>query len=57
MNEKFSVNDFLNPLESLERTLEILEDFYLDERFEEMSDAFELIEKYKRAMSILKEVE
>ena len=57
MNEKFSVNDFLNPLESLEQTLEILEDFYLDERFEEMDDALELIENYKKAVNILKEVE
>lgn len=54
MNEKFSVNDFLIPLESLERTLGILEDFYLDERFEDMDDALELIENYKRAISILK---
>ena len=56
MNEKFSVNDFVSPLKSLEQTLEMLEDFYLDERFEDMGDAFELIENYKRAVSILKEV-
>ena len=56
MNEKFSLNDFVSPLESLEQTLEMLEDFYLDERFEDMDDAFELIENYKRAVSILKEV-
>lgn len=57
MNEKFSVNDFMVPLESLEQTLEMLEDFYLDERFEEMDDALKLIENYKRAVSILKEVQ
>lgn len=57
MNEKFSVNDFMVPLESLEHTLEMLEDFYLDERFEEMDDALKLIENYKRAVSILKEVQ
>ena len=56
MDEKFSVNDSLSPLENLERTLEMLEDFYLDEQFEDMGDAFELIENYKRAVSILKEV-
>ena len=57
MNEKFTVNDFVSPLESIEQVLEMLEDFYLDERFEDMEDAFELIENYKRAVSILKEVE
>lgn len=57
MNEKFSVNDFMVPLESLEQTLEMLEDFYLDERFEYMDDALKLIENYKRAVSILKEVQ
>lgn len=57
MNKKFSVNDFLSPLESLEQTLEMLEDFYLDERFEQMDDALKLIENYKRAVSILKEVQ
>lgn len=56
MNEKFTVNDFVSPLESIEQVLEMLEDFYLDERFEDMDDASELIEKYKRAVSILKEV-
>lgn len=56
MNEKFTVNDFVSPLESIEQVLEMLEDFYLDERFEDMEDAFELIENYKRAVSILKEV-
>ena len=57
MNEKFTVNDFVSPLESIEQVLEMLEDFYLDERFEDMDDAFELIENYKRAVNILKEVE
>lgn len=56
MNEKITVNDFLSPLGSLEQTLDILEEFYLDERFENMDDAFELIENYKRAVRILKEV-
>ena len=56
MNEKFTVNDFVSPLESIEQVLEMLEDFYLDKRFEDMDDASELIENYKRAVSILKEV-
>ena len=57
MKEKFSVDDFTNPLENLERVLEMLEEFHLDERFEDMDDALELIESYKRAVSILKEVQ
>lgn len=52
MNEKFSVDDFIGPLENLERVLEMLEEFYLDERFEDMDDAFELIGSYKEAVSI-----
>ncbi|HIS17506.1 MAG TPA: hypothetical protein IAC02_02710 [Candidatus Coprovivens excrementavium] len=56
MNEKFSVDDFISPLENLERVLEMLEEFHLDERFEDMDDALELIESYKKAVSTLKEV-
>ena len=56
MKEKFSVGDFVSPLESLEQVLIMLEEFHLDERFEDMDDALELIESYKRAVSILKEV-
>ena len=56
MNEKFSVDDFIGPLENLEHILEMLEEFYLDERFEDMDDAFELIENYKESVSILKGV-
>ena len=57
MNEKFSVDDFISPLENLEQVLIMLEEFHLDERFEDMDDALELIESYKKAVSILKEVE
>ena len=56
MNEKFSVDDFISPLETLEQVLKMLEEFHLDERFEDMDDAFELIESYQKAVSILKEV-
>ena len=56
MNENFSVDDFTNPLESLDQVLEMLEGFYSDERFEDMDDALELIESYKKAVSVLKEV-
>ena len=56
MKEKFSVDDFLSPLESLKQVLIMLEEFHLDKRFEDMDDAFELIESYKKAVSILKEV-
>ena len=57
MKEKFSVDDFMAPLESLEQVLTMLEEFHLDERFEDMDDAFELIESYKKAVNKLKEVE
>ena len=56
MNEKFTIDDFISPLENLERVLEMLEEFHLDGRFEDMDDALELIESYKRAVSTLKEV-
>ena len=56
MKEKFSIDDFLSPLENLEQVLIMLEDFYLDERFEDIDDAFELIESYKKAVNKLKEV-
>lgn len=56
MNEKFTVDDFTNPLENLEQVLEMLGGFYSDGRFEDMDDALELIESYKRAVDILKEV-
>lgn len=56
MKEKFSVDDFVSPLESLEQVLIMLEEFHLDERFEDMDDAFELIESYKKAVNKLKEV-
>lgn len=56
MKEKFSVDDFMTPLESLEQVLKMLEEFHSDERFEDMDDAFELIENYKKSVSKLKEV-
>ena len=56
MKEKFSVDDFMTPLESLEQVLRMLEEFHLDERFEDMDDALELIESYKKAVGILKVV-
>lgn len=57
MKEKFSVDVFLSPLKNLEQVLKMLEEFYLDERFEDMDDALELIEGYKKSVSTLKEVE
>ena len=56
MKEKFSVDDFLSPLKNLEHVLKMLEEFHLDECFEDMDDAFELIESYKKAVGILKVV-
>ena len=48
MKEKFSVDYFMTPLESLEQVLTTLEELHLYERFEDMDDAFELIESYKK---------
>ena len=56
MKEKFSVDDFMTPLESLEQVLKMLEEFHSDERFEDVDDAFESIESYKESVSILKGV-
>ena len=56
MEEKFSSDNFLSPLKNLEQVLKMLEEFHLDERFEDMDDAFELIESYKKAVNKLKEV-
>ena len=55
MNEKFSVDDFISPLENLERVLKAIEGYRLDGRFEDADDALELIGSYKKAVSILKE--
>ena len=55
MNEKFSVDDFVSPLKSLEQVLNMLEGFYLDGRFEDIDNALELIESYKTAVNTLKE--
>ena len=57
MDEKFTVDDFISSLESFERVLETLEEFYLDEGFEDTGDALELIEGYKKAVSVFKGVE
>lgn len=56
MKEKFSVDDFESPLENLEQVLKMLEVFHLDGRFEDMDNALKLIEGYKKAVNILKEV-
>ena len=56
MNEKITVDYFESPLESLEQVLRMLEEFHSDERFEDMDDAFELIESYKKAVNKLKGV-
>ena len=57
MNEKFSVDDFISPLENLEHVLEMLEGFYSDGRFEDMDDALELIESYKRAVDLVRTIQ
>lgn len=57
MDEKFTIDDFISSLENFERVLETLEEFYLDEGSEDMEDALELIEGYKKAVSVFKGVE
>ena len=57
MDEKFTIDDFISSLENFERVLEMLEEFYLDEGSEDMEDALELIEGYKKAVSVFKGVE
>lgn len=57
MDEKFTVDDFLSSLENFEKVLEMLEESYLNEGFEDMGDALELIEGYKKAVSAFKGVE
>ena len=57
MKEKFSSDNFLSPLKNLEQVLRMLEEFHSDERFEDVDDALELIESYKKAVNKLKEVE
>lgn len=57
MDEKFTVDDFLSSLENFEKVLEMLEESYLNEGFEDMGDALELIEGYKKAVSVFKGVE
>lgn len=57
MDEKFTIDDFISSLESFERVLEKLEEFYLDEGSEDMEDALELIESYKKAVGVFKGVE
>ena len=56
MKEKFSDDEFVSLLESLEQVLEMLEEFHLDGRFEYMDYEFKPIESYKKAVSILKGV-
>lgn len=57
MDKKFTIDDFISSLENFERVLEKLEEFYLDEGSEDMEDALELIEGYKKAVSVFKGVE
>lgn len=57
MDKKFTIDDFISSLENFERVLEKLEEFYLDEGSEDMEDALELIEGYKKAVNVFKGVE
>ncbi|WP_373742920.1 hypothetical protein [Jeotgalibaca porci] len=56
MNSEFDVSHFLSPLENAEQVLEMLNDFYKEERFSNIEDAKKLIESYEEAIRTLKEV-
>lgn len=54
MPELINTEDFQLPLESLESNLDFLRGFYNENRFEDMENAKLLIEKYEKAIDILR---
>lgn len=54
MPELINTEDFQLPIESLESNLDFLKSFYNENRFEDMDNAKTLIEKYEKAIDILK---
>lgn len=54
MPELINTEDFQLPLESLESNLDFLRGFYNEKRFEDMDNAKILIEKYEKAIDILR---
>lgn len=56
MPEFFNTEDFNSPLGSLENTLDIIKNFYNEERFEDMDNAKKLIKDYENAIALLSRV-
>lgn len=54
MPELINTEDFQLPIEALEDNLYFLKSFYNENRFEDMDNAKTLIEKYEKAIEILK---
>lgn len=54
MPELINTEDFQLPIESLESNLDFLKNFYNEKRFEDMDNAKILIEKYEKAIDILR---
>lgn len=54
MPELINTEDFQLPLESLESNLDFLRGFYNEKRFEDMDNAKILIEKYEKAIDVLR---
>ncbi|RFE01097.1 hypothetical protein [Streptococcus parauberis] len=54
MPELINTEDFQLPIEALEDNLDFLKSFYNENRFEDMDNAKILIEKYEKAIEILK---
>ncbi|WP_185756701.1 hypothetical protein [Streptococcus intermedius] len=51
-----NTEDLNSPLGSLENTLDIIKNFYNEERFEDMDNAKKLIKDYENAIALLSRV-
>lgn len=54
MPELINTEDFQLPIEALEDNLDFLKSFYNENRFEDIDNAKILIEKYEKAIDILR---
>ena len=54
MPELISTEDLQLPIEALEDNLDFFKSFYNENRFEDMDNAKDLIEKYEKAIEILR---
>lgn len=52
----FNTEDFNSPLGCLENTLDIIKNYYNEERFEDMDNAKKLIKDYENAIALLSRV-